>query len=426
MTTLSPVTGSKTTFSYDDNGQRTQATTGSSTKTYGYSAHGSLASFQGSATVSYQADGDNLRQSRTQGTSTKDFTWDTSAGLPLLLDDEDNSYVYGPNSTPIAQIDDATGATSYLYGDNVGSVRLIVDATGAVTRTASYSEYGAVAFHTGSGTSAIGYTGNWTDPTSGLVYLRARDYDPATGQFLSVDPALSHTHQPYSYTRNQPVNAVDLTGLCPVNGGANVADCTAADFGANPFFLSPGALAIGDTLNSPVGRAASSVLEGVGDAASFGLTVQLRQALGADCYVERNAFYYGGFAVGVAASTAAYGLGISAAAARIGNTTKLLNYATETASDATKAASEAVQALKGPIADAIPRSLPQQMALDTARQGYGVRIMGTMNDAPRLVANYGQGEWVKMQYVLRGNDSSVTVHYFRNIDTGVDVEFKFP
>jgi len=34
----------------------------------------------------------------------------------------------------------------------------------------------------------------------------------------------------------------------------------------------------------------------------------------------------------------------------------------------------------------------------------------------RRVANYGEGTWVKMQYVLRGNDSKVTVHYFRNLD----------
>jgi len=90
------------------------------------------------------------------------------------------------------------------------------------------------------------------------------------------------------------------------------------------------------------------------------------------------------------------------------------------------AANTTAKVLKGPIADAVPKNLPEQIALDTAKQGYGRQIMGPMGDAPRLVANYGEGEWVKMQYVLRGNTSNVTVHYFRNIDTGMDVEFKFP
>jgi RHS repeat-associated protein len=48
----------------------------------------------------------------------------------------------------------------------------------------------------------MGYSGNWTDELTGLVYLRARDYDPSTGQFLSVDPAVSSTQQPYAYARS--------------------------------------------------------------------------------------------------------------------------------------------------------------------------------------------------------------------------------
>ena len=51
--------------------------------------------------------------------------------------------------------------------------------------------------------------------------------------------------------------------------------------------------------------------------------------------------------------------------------------------------------------------------------------MRNLADAPRLDAVYGDGQWVKMQYVLRGTDSSVTVHYFRNLTTKMEVEFKF-
>jgi uncharacterized protein RhaS with RHS repeats len=40
-----------------------------------------------------------------------------------------------------------------------------------------------------------------------------RYYDPATGQFLSVDPLVDETGQPYAYTGDDPVNAVDPNGL---------------------------------------------------------------------------------------------------------------------------------------------------------------------------------------------------------------------
>lgn len=40
-----------------------------------------------------------------------------------------------------------------------------------------------------------------------------RYYDPATGQFLSVDPLVDETGQPYPYTGDDPVNGVDPDGL---------------------------------------------------------------------------------------------------------------------------------------------------------------------------------------------------------------------
>jgi hypothetical protein len=66
-----------------------------------------------------------------------------------------------------------------------------------------------------------------------------------------------------------------------------------------------------------------------------------------------------------------------------------------------------------------------ELSLNAAVVRIGQRVGVNLADAPWLIANYGEGTWVKMQYVLRGNYSNVTVHYFRNLDTGLDVEFKF-
>ena len=40
-----------------------------------------------------------------------------------------------------------------------------------------------------------------------------RYYDPTTGQFLTVDPLVSQTGQPFSYTNDDPVNGSDPSGL---------------------------------------------------------------------------------------------------------------------------------------------------------------------------------------------------------------------
>ena len=43
--------------------------------------------------------------------------------------------------------------------------------------------------------------------------LVGRYYDPGTGQFLSVDPDVAETGQPYAYTGDDPVNGTDPLGL---------------------------------------------------------------------------------------------------------------------------------------------------------------------------------------------------------------------
>ena len=53
----------------------------------------------------------------------------------------------------------------------------------------------------------------YMDPETGLIYLRARYYDPTTGQFLSRDPAVASTREAYGYTGGDPLNGSDPSGL---------------------------------------------------------------------------------------------------------------------------------------------------------------------------------------------------------------------
>jgi uncharacterized protein RhaS with RHS repeats len=46
-----------------------------------------------------------------------------------------------------------------------------------------------------------------------------RYYDPSTDQFLSVDPDVSRTDQPYTYTSDDPLNSEDPTGTDPAELG---------------------------------------------------------------------------------------------------------------------------------------------------------------------------------------------------------------
>jgi RHS repeat-associated protein len=169
-----------------------------------------------------------------------------------------------------------------MAGDLVGSTRLITSSTGSVVGVNTYSEYGTLTSSTGTASSVIGYSGNWTDPDTGLVYLRARDYDPATAQFLTVDPLVDQTRQPYAYVADNPLTQTDPSGCDFWNDLLNN-------------------VAVG-LMHGP-GADVASVLEGTGDGASFGLTDQVRQLMGTDCEVQKNGFYFAGLIGGAIAST---------------------------------------------------------------------------------------------------------------------------
>jgi len=54
----------------------------------------------------------------------------------------------------------------------------------------------------------------YTDPETGLQYLRARYYDPTTGQFLTRDPYAAATRSAYAYVFGNPLSGIDPSGLC--------------------------------------------------------------------------------------------------------------------------------------------------------------------------------------------------------------------
>lgn len=70
-----------------------------------------------------------------------------------------------------------------------------------------------------------GFLGKPTDATTALTTVGARQYDPATGRFLSPDPILDtaapQTMAGYTYAAGNPTTKADPTGLCPQFPGCN-------------------------------------------------------------------------------------------------------------------------------------------------------------------------------------------------------------
>jgi RHS repeat-associated protein len=226
--------GTGVTYSHDELGERTKTapTTGPAIS-YGYDQASDLTSVERpkegetpEIKDTYAYNGEGLRVSQTISGTITYMAWDTAEGLPLLLSDGTNSYIYGPNGLPYEQVASG-GAVTYLHHDQAGSTRLLTGSSGAVTGKCTYSAYGTP---TCEGTiTPLGYDAQYTSPDTGLIYMRAREYDPLTAQFLTVDPAVSVTREPYAYAGDSPVNLADPTGFeaiplpAPVTGGCAAA-----------------------------------------------------------------------------------------------------------------------------------------------------------------------------------------------------------
>jgi len=205
--TCSTVPSGSQTFTYDSLGERTAQSSNSAT--YGYDQNNRLTSYTAAGTsTTYKYDGAGARISKTVAGVTTNFVYD-DGGISNLLTDGTNDYLYGPGGLPVEQ-KSASGAYWFVH-DQVGSTIALLNASGAQVAAYSYSAYG-VKTSSGAVTTPLQYSGQYTDTESGLVFLRARYYDPATAEFLTVDPDTDLTGTPYAYTGDNPLNAVDLSG----------------------------------------------------------------------------------------------------------------------------------------------------------------------------------------------------------------------
>ncbi|MGH3522590.1 MAG: RHS repeat-associated core domain-containing protein, partial [Mycobacterium sp.] len=209
--TTTPAGASSYTFNTD--GQRTNTTPAAGTaSSFAYNQAGELTTATtGAGAGSYTYDGSGLRASKTVAGTTTAFSWETLAGAAILLTDGSTDYLYGPGGLPIEQTG-STGTCYYVLDQNASTVAL-TNSSGAVTGTYSYTTYGQ-ATHAGTASTPLQYGAGYADPETGLIYLQNRYYDPTTAQFLTIDPALATTRQPYIYVDDNPLNGIDPTGLC--------------------------------------------------------------------------------------------------------------------------------------------------------------------------------------------------------------------
>ena len=226
---IQSVTGNDTTkYTYDANGNLVRSENAGGARSYAYNALNLLENFtrEDGYTENYSYNANRLlSEIRTSEDLTTTLTWDILYGDGVVISAAQNgqttNYTYG-----LERISAKTGSTrtEYVY-DGRGSVAAEVSYNnawytlgGGLTKknviSKSYTPFGE---QIGEAVSSFGYNGEYYNVATGMIYLRARFYEPEMNRFAQKDLLRGSAFAPqslnrYLYVQNDPINFVDSNG----------------------------------------------------------------------------------------------------------------------------------------------------------------------------------------------------------------------
>ncbi|KAJ8503362.1 hypothetical protein ONZ45_g10923 [Pleurotus djamor] len=114
----------------------------------------------------------------------------------------------------------STSTVHYFHSDHLGSTVAVSDDNGDIISEYQYDSFGKLKSRSGDDLARYKFSGK--EFFDGLYYFGARFYDPDTGRFLTLDNypvdvrgATPATFNMYSFSRNDPINYIDMNGNVP-------------------------------------------------------------------------------------------------------------------------------------------------------------------------------------------------------------------
>ena len=223
-------------YEYDHSGNTTKRpTTTGATQDLFWNHDGTLEKVvEGTKTTSYiyDANGRRLLQKDSTGVTTA-YLGDTEVKLAGGVKTATRYYHFAGQTIGVR----TAAGLRWLCSNNQGSAMVSIDAANTATvDRRRYTPFGELRGTPPSWAGNQGFVGGTNDPT-GLVHLGAREYDTATGRFVSVDPVMDQGDPQqihgYSYASNNPTTFSDPSGLMHAadggGGGGGGSDATTTD-----------------------------------------------------------------------------------------------------------------------------------------------------------------------------------------------------
>jgi RHS repeat-associated protein len=218
VTTAGPGGSRQDSFGYDATGNTTSRSLAGSTQTLSWDSAGRLSSSRAAAgtttSFAYDADGGRLLRRDPNGTTlylgAQEIRWNSAGNTRTGT----RFYSYGSGVIAVR-----TGAgLRWQAGDYHGTATTSIGAAALDVTRRLFTPFGDTR---GAAPAAWpdehAFVGGTRDDTLGLLRLGAREYDPATGRFMSVDPIVDpgdpQQLNGYAYAGNSPATMSDPDGL---------------------------------------------------------------------------------------------------------------------------------------------------------------------------------------------------------------------
>lgn len=206
-------------YTYDEVGRTKGRQVGGKAQSLAWDSEGHLQSVtEQGRTVSYlyDADGNRLISRDPQGAG---VTLHLPGGMEVSLAPGATAAkatrYYSQNDQQIAVRTKADGL-QWLVTDHHGTSELLISSADLTTRRKRTLPFGETRTDASTWVGNRGFVGGQLDPT-GLTHLGQREYDPATGRFISIDPVIDFNDPQqihgYSYSNSNPGTYSDAGGM---------------------------------------------------------------------------------------------------------------------------------------------------------------------------------------------------------------------
>jgi RHS repeat-associated protein len=219
--------GQTNSFSYDQAGNTVGRNVAGSAQTLTWDPEGNLATVtEGSKVTEFLYDADGDRLIRRDADATTLYLDNAELRLSKTTNTVTATRFYTTGSATAVR---STAGLSFEVTDHLGTADLTVNGTDLSVSQRRYLPFGKLrGAAPASWPDDKGFVGGTVDSSTGLTELGAREYDPGTGRFISVDPVIDPDDpqqlNAYAYANNSPITMSDPDGMWRILPGGHYCD----------------------------------------------------------------------------------------------------------------------------------------------------------------------------------------------------------